>query len=242
MLVAPLLSCALLGFAPPAVAEPGAVAQPGAVLLEDSFDRAEKDDAKEQVGNGWTTNSKARAKGNKQVDLADGALHITMHAEADHGVSVRHDGPTWTDGTLSLRFKLPPKGDLGVDLADMQEKSVHAGHLLIVRVRPSGVELRDHKAGGMELTRRERRQAGQVTAEDKQVMKDAVTQVKMKIAPNEWHTLSMTTAGDRLSVSIDGKPVGELQSPGIAHPTKRTVRLAVNSEAWVDDFKLTAAE
>ena len=150
--------------------------------------------------------------------------------------------PAYADGTLTLRFKLPPKGDLGIDLADLKEKSVHAGHLLLVRVRTTGVELRDHKAGGMNLARRERRLNKSQTPEDQRVNKATMKKIPKRVAPNEWHTLTMTTADDRLSVAIDGEPVGELKSPGIAHPTKRTVRIAVNSEAWVDDLKLVAAE
>ena len=38
-----------------------------------------------------------------------------------------------------------------------------------------------------------------------------------------------------MSVAIDGKPVGQFQSVGIAHPTKRMITLAVNKSAWVDD-------
>ena len=244
MFAAPLLSFALVGLAPPA--EPDAPAAPGAVLLEDDFDRTERDDAKEQVGGGWATNSKSRAGGHKQVDLIEGdgggAIHVTMHPTADHGVSVRHDlSAPYADGTLTLRFKLPPGGDLGVDLADMRENSVHAGHLLLVRVRPNRVELRDHKAGLMNLARRERRLSNALTPEDEQVLKDTVTRFPADLAVNQWHTLSMTTAGDVLSVAIDGEPVGRLKSAGIAHPTKRTVRLAVNSEAWVDDVKVVAA-
>jgi len=37
---------------------------------------------------------------------------------------------------------------------------------------------------------------------------------------------------------IDGKTAGELSSPGIGHPTKRRIRLAVNREAWVDDIEI----
>ena len=217
------------------------------MLLADDFDRTEADDAKEQVGGGWATNSKGRAKGHKQVDLVEhdggGAIHITMHPEADHGVSVRRDLPKpYENGTLTLRFQLPKGGDLGVDLADLKEKSVHAGHLLIVRVRPTKVGLRDHKAGGMELGLRDRRKAKTLTAADKQTLKDTVKLIPRRTAPGQWHTLSMTTTGDVLSVSIDGEKVGELKSPGIGHPTKRTVRLAVNSEAWVDDVKVVAAK
>ena len=219
------------------------------MLLDDDFDRTERDDAKEQVGGGWATNSRARAKGHKQVDLVGhdggGAIHITMHAEADHGVSVRRDLPNpYENGTLTLRFKLPQGGDLGVDLADLTDKSVHAGHLLIVRVRPTKVELRDHKAGGMNKASGlwDRKKAKALTAADRQTLKDTVKLIPRKTAPGEWHTLAMTTTDDLLSVSIDGETVGELKSPGVAHPTKRTVRLAVNSEAWVDDVKVVAAE
>jgi hypothetical protein len=44
--------------------------------------------------------------------------------------------------------------------------------------------------------------------------------------------------GDTLSASIDGQLVGTFSSPGIAHPTKRTLRLAVARNAVVDDVKI----
>ena len=72
MFAAPLVSLVLLGIAPP-----HGDGEPAVVLLQDDFERAEKDDAEEQVGGGWGTNSKSRAKGHKQVDLEDGALHVT---------------------------------------------------------------------------------------------------------------------------------------------------------------------
>jgi len=62
------------------------------VIFSDDFNRSELQEAKDEVGNGWSTNSGSRAKGNKQVDLKDGAMHIVMHKEADHAVSVKHDG------------------------------------------------------------------------------------------------------------------------------------------------------
>jgi hypothetical protein len=45
-------------------------------------------------------------------------------------------------------------------------------------------------------------------------------------------------ADDALSVTINGMAVGTLKSPGIAHPTKRTLRLAVPRNAVVDDVKI----
>ncbi|MGY8672240.1 MAG: family 16 glycoside hydrolase, partial [Verrucomicrobiia bacterium] len=73
------------------LATPTFAAKKSNVLLEDDFERVESNPEKEEVGNGWGTNSRTRAKGTKQVDLADGAMHITRAAVADHGVSVHHD-------------------------------------------------------------------------------------------------------------------------------------------------------
>jgi hypothetical protein len=54
----------------------------------------------------------------------------------------------------------------------------------------------------------------------------------------QWHDLEVTIAGAEVSVSVDGKPVGSLSSPGIAHPTKRQLRLAVPRNAVVDDLRI----
>ena len=86
-------------------------AQEGVVLINDDFDRTESNDDLEQIGNGWGTNSQKRAKGQKQVDLVDGAMKITRARVADHGVSVTHEA-AFTDCILTLRFKLGQKDDL----------------------------------------------------------------------------------------------------------------------------------
>ncbi len=80
----------------------------GTVILEDDFEREESKPEREQVGNGWGTNSNSRAQGVKQVDLAAGALHITRADVADHGVSVTHEA-AFADAVITLRFKLVRK-------------------------------------------------------------------------------------------------------------------------------------
>ena len=98
-----LLAALLLPFA--AIAD-----EKETLIFEDNFERAESDNSKEEIGNGWTSNSKKRAKGNKQVDLKDGAMHITFHPAADHAVSVVHPAE-FQDGKVTLRFKLPTEAD-----------------------------------------------------------------------------------------------------------------------------------
>lgn len=216
---------------------------PGQIVFQDDFNRSTPQSKTDSPGNGWSTNSRARAKGQRQVELRDGAMYIFISPEADHPVSVVHTA-AFTNGTLSLRFKLEDKRDsLGVDFADPQCKEVHAGHLFAVRVFPTKVLLQDLKTGAMRLdiqTARQQKQA--LTAEQQQALKGKQKSVPCPVAVGAWHELVVTVAGDVLSATVDGKSVGALQSPGIGHPTKRVLRLAVPRNAVVDDVKLWRSE
>ncbi len=207
------------------------------VILEDDFDREEQDNLKEQIGNDWGTNSRTRAKGQKQVDLVDGAMHITRADVADHGVSVTHE-VAFKDATIQLRFKLGPKDDLGINIADMNEKSVHAGHICVARIRSNQLEITDLKTGNMNLETRKVRLAKNLSLEDQQRLKTKSKRFPIDLAVNEWHQLEVNILGNAMSVSIDGEQAGRLQSDGIAHSTKSRLRLAVNKSAWVDDVKV----
>jgi len=207
------------------------------ILIDDDFERAEENDHLEQIGNGWGTNSEKRAKGVKQVDLVDGSMKITRADVADHGVSVTHEA-SFCDAVLTLRFRLNEGDDLGINIADMNEKSVHAGHICVARVRLSQLEISDLKMGLMNLDRRLRRQAGNETAEDKKINSELSYKRPLKLEPGKWHQLEVKIVGKRMDVKINGVESGSFESEGIAHPTKSRLRLAVNRNAWVDDLKL----
>lgn len=212
------------------------IASRGTLLFQDDFNRDEPTPDKEAIGNGWTANSAWRAKGHKQVDLADGAMHVTKHAEADHGVAIFHD-VAFQDGAVELKFKLGAGDDLGLDFVDRELKSVHAGHLCMARVTLKGLTLTDSKTGGMNNEIRERRLKG-----DKSPELTALMKTKSKNFPRtlseDWHTLLVVVEGDAMRATIDGKPAGEFKSEGIAHPTKRMITLAVNKSAHVDAVKV----
>ncbi len=211
----------------------------GRVIFQDDFARNESQEKTDEPGNGWATNSKSRAKGNKQVDLRDGAMYIYIHAEADHAVSVTHPA-AFTDGAVALRFKLEDARDsLGLDFADPEDKSVHAGHLFAARISAKQVLLQDLKTGTMRLDVHTARKAKQKLTDDQQhALTGKQKAVPQAIALNQWHDLLVTVTGDELAVSIDGKAVGSYKSPGIAHPTKRVLRFAVPRNAVVDDVKI----
>jgi hypothetical protein len=63
---------------------------PGKLIFQDDFNRIESKSDIEDLGNGWGTNRKSRAQGDKQVALKDGALRIYISPHADHAVSVTH--------------------------------------------------------------------------------------------------------------------------------------------------------
>ncbi len=211
----------------------------GQLLFHDDFERAESQETKDDPGNGWGTNSKSRAKGNKQVDLRDGAMYIFIHPEADHAVSVTHPA-AFTDGTVAMRFMLEdPQDSLGLDFADADCKEVHAGHLFAARINPKQLLLQDLKTGNMRLDIHELRQAKQpLSAEQQQALKGKDKAFPYPLEVGKWHDLLVTVAGDRLSVEIDGKPVGSFNSLGIAHHTKQMLRLSVPHSAVVDDVKI----
>ncbi|MCA9140999.1 MAG: hypothetical protein KDB00_29710 [Planctomycetales bacterium] len=209
----------------------------GDILLEDHFERQESNDAKEDIGNGWSTNSRTRAAGNKQADLDDGALYIYRHAVADHGVSVVHEA-AFKDAKISLRFKIGDGDELGINIADMNEKSVHAGHLCVAKIRLGKLTLVDLKTGRMDLGMREKSQAKTLDAADKKLLADKEKSFPIKLDADTWYQLELVIDGPTMTTRIDGKEIGAFSSPGIDHATKSRLRLAVAKNAWVDDVMI----
>ncbi len=215
------------------------VADQGKLIFHDDFNRSESQEKTDEPGNGWGTNSAKRAQGDKQVDLKDGTLRIFISPRADHAVSVTHPFD-FTDGTVSLRFMLEDKKDsLGLNFADLQFKEVHAGHLFVTRIHPNRVELTDLKTGNMRLDIRTARKAKKpLTEEQKQALTGKTQRFPHKVAIGKWHEVTVTIRGDQLSLNLNGKLIGKLKSPGIAHPSKRTLRLSVPRQVVVDDVRI----
>ena len=218
-----------------------ASAQEARVLLfEDDFERNETQELKDELGNGWGTNSASRAGGNKQVDLGDGSMHVYMHKTADHAVSVVHDA-NFKDCRIQMRFKLGhEKDNLGIDLADMKCKEVHAGHICKVFFRPTGIEILDFKNGRMKKSYRDANKAKTLTDAQKEKVKDFQKKIPTKIALNKWHDLVVTINGETLAVELNGKKAGSFTSPGMDHPQKDKIRFSASREFWMDDIKMFA--
>ncbi len=206
------------------------------ILLFDDFERDEPSPDVEMIGNGWSTNSKAQGK--KQVDLDNGTLHVTMADTASHAVSIRHD-LAYRDVLVEMRFKLTEGSDLGVNFADMIEKSVSAGHLCVARIHPDKVQIRDLKTGNMKTEYQELRKSEKMTDEIRAIIDSKQKLVPFETTVGAWHDLAIRIDGPTLTIEIDGQPAAEFTSNGIAHPTKSRLRLSIHKEVWIDDLKVT---
>jgi hypothetical protein len=215
----------------------GAAEDYGTLVFSDDFERNESQELKDEPGNGWNTSSSWSAKGNKQVDLVDGTLHIYIHPEAIHAVDVGH-AFEFIDGTATMRFKFHDEKDtLNLNFADLTYKEVHAGHICQTVFGTKRTQLVDYKTGGMLLKYYDGRKNKTLTKEDEDFLKTKQKSFPYDISINEWHALAVTIAGDTMTASVDGKTIGSFSSPGIAHETKRVLRLLVSNQVTIDDVK-----
>ena len=209
----------------------------GTLVFSDDFARTQSQELKDEPGNGWNTSSSWSAKGNKEVDLIDGALHIYIHAEAIHAVDVGH-AFAFTDGTATMRFKFhEDKDTLMLNFADLSCKEVHAGHICAATFAAKKVNLQDMKTGSMLLKYYDGRKAGTISKEDDALIKTKQKSFPTDISVNAWHSLSVTIAGDTMTAAVDEKVIGSFSSPGIAHDTKQVLRLLVSNQVTIDDVK-----
>lgn len=210
----------------------------GTLIFEDTFDRTESQELKDEPGNEWTTSSDKTAKGHKEVDLRDGHMYIYTHAEANHATSVRH-AFEFKDGTLGLRFKLDdPDDTLMLNFADMDLKTVWAGHLFKVTIGTSDVKITDQKTGEMNLKIRDARTNGSLTEQQKAMISKKTKTFAHSLSTKQWHQVSVTIKGDELRCTINDKLIGTFRSEGFAHETKGLLRLLVAKNAYVDDVQI----
>jgi hypothetical protein len=204
---------------------PGPLAQKGDLLFSDDFER---------TGLGkW----KVIIPG---FQVADGALVATQD-RADHG-SVGRVYLPMKDVILSFRFKLDGSPRFNVVFDDKNHKDSHAGHICRVAFAGKQIRLGDDKEGIMRndifaMRRDPKRKA----AADK-LLKGRGSNVKADLKQGRWYSATIEIVGDQMRVSLDGKAIGWLKSPGLAHPTKESVHFTVNGKRTLfDDVKIWRA-
>ncbi|MGC3967669.1 MAG: hypothetical protein QM775_09940 [Pirellulales bacterium] len=161
---------------------------------------------------------------------------------ADHGAVGRFYHPM-RDVVVAFRYKLAGSTGFNAVFDDQKHKGSHAGHICRVSFTPKQIRIADDKEGAMRNDIEAMRKDPARRAEAQELVKDRGVTVKLAPDPAAWHDVEIEIKGDRLRLSIDGKPVGYLQSPGIAHETKSSFHFTVNGPGVLfDDVKIWAAK
>ena len=205
---------------------PPAIAGKGALLFSDDFERND-------LGK-W----KVIIPGFK---VADGVLVATQD-RADHG-SVGRVSLPMKDVVMSFRFKLAGSPTFNVVFDDKNHKGSHAGHICRVAFAMKQIRLGDDKEGIMRNDIFEMRRDPTKKAEADRLIEARGFRTKADLKSDRWYEATIEIKGDEMRVTLDGKPVGYLKSPGIAHPTKESVHFTVNGNAThFDDVKIWQAK
>jgi hypothetical protein len=215
-----LLAALCFLLAPVAVAEPAGegLAQKGELIFSDDFERAD-------LG-GWKSLIPT-------FTVKDGVLKGEQTRD-DHGAVGRLYLPM-KDVVVAFKFKLDGSTGFNAVFDDQKHKGSHAGHICRVAFAPKQVRLGDDKEGVMRNDIYEMRKDPARKAEADKLLVGRGAATNVVLDPEPWHSVMIEILGDRMRVTLDGKPVGELKSPGIAHETKSSFHFTVNGPGVLFD-------
>lgn len=172
--------------------------------------------------------------------VVDGVLK-GVQTRSDHGAVAAVHAPL-KDGVAEFRFQLAGAASINAVFDDKAFTGSHAGHICRVTFTPKLVRLGDDKEGSMRNDLVAMRQDPQKKAEVAALVAGKTATFPISLDPQRWYRACIEIAGDRMRLSIDDKPVGYLQSPGLAHPTKSDFHFTVSGkDAYFDDVRIYRA-
>lgn len=202
-----------------------AQAESGTMLFSDDFERTDLGQWKETI---------------PSFEVRDGALHAKQGRD-DHGAVGRVLVPM-KDVVVDFRFRFDGSKSFNAVFDDKGYKGSHAGHICRVAFTPKQVRLGDDKEGVMRNDIYEMRKDKARRAEADAKITGRATSAAVKLEEDAWHDARVEIVGDLMKVAVDGKPVAELRSPGIAHETKTSFHFTVNGPGMrFDDVRIRAA-
>ncbi len=221
------------------------IAKKGELLFSDDFSGA-KPDARWvrvvptfSVEDGVLKGVQTRVK---DEPTKDGKGVIKAHA-AVHGLNV----PT-KDSVVEVKVRFDGATMIDVELDDRDYKGAHYGHICRAQLRldpktgKGTAVIIDEKEGNMRNDIRAMKDDPSKKAEMAKLLVGRSANFPAEVTPGKWHALVVEIVGDQIRVVLDGKPVGHLKSPGIAHATKSRFEFGVAGQGGAfDDLKVYAA-
>ena len=169
--------------------------------------------------------------------VSDGVLVATQDRE-DHG-SVGRVYLPMKNVIMSFRFKFAGSPRFNVVFDDKNHKGSHAGHICRVAYAARQVRLGDDKEGIMRNDIFKMRRDPKRKAEAEELLKGRGATAKVNLQQDRWYVSTIEIQGDQMRVTLNGKPLAVLKSPGLTHPTKESVHFTVSGKAThFDDVKI----
>ena len=172
--------------------------------------------------------------------VKDGVL-LGRQDRADHGAVGRVHRPM-KDVIVEFKFKFEGSTTFNAVFDDQKFKGSHAGHICRIAFAPRQIRLGDDKEGVMRNDIFEMRKDPARKAEADLLLQGRNSSTPASFEQKKWYHAAIEIVGDRMRVSLDGKPVAYLQSPGIAHETKSSFHFTVNGPGVLfDDVRIWKA-
>ncbi|MCB1231227.1 MAG: hypothetical protein KDN19_13215 [Verrucomicrobiae bacterium] len=212
------------------------IAEKKELLFSDNFDSSEHDSKWHRVVDTFAFEDGA-LKGTqtrvKDMPSKDGKSVIKAHA-AVYGLEL----PT-KDSVVEVTMRFDGCSMMDVEFDDRQYTGSHYGHLCRAQVRLDKVTILDEREG----TQNEEIKAMKLDPSKKDEvakrMAGKTATFPVDLEAGKTYTVVVETVGDEMRVTIDGKAVAFLKSPGIGHETKSKIELGVAGQSgWFDDIKV----
>jgi len=212
------------------------IAEKKELLFSDDFEGTERDKRWHRVVDTFTFENGA-LKGTqtrvKDEPSKDGKSTVKAHA-AVHGLEL----PT-KDSVVEVKMKFDGCTMMDVEFDDRKYTAAHYGHLSRAQVRLDKVTLMDEREGSQNLIIKALREDPSKKDEVNKLMAGKSATFPVSLKAGQVYTVVVETVGDEMRLSIDGKAVGFLKSPGIGHETKSKIEIGVAGQSgWFDDIKV----
>jgi hypothetical protein len=203
------------------------IAQKGEPILADDFERTDLGDWKSLI---------------PTFTVEGGALK-GVQTRADHGAVGRVYRPM-KNVVVEFRFQLVGSTGFNAVFDDQKFKGSHAGHICRLAFAPTQIRLGDDKEGVMRNDIYEmRKDPAHKKDADKLLEGRGSATTIAKLEQQKWYQVIIELKDDQLRVSLDGKPLAFLKSPGLAHETKSSFHFTVNGTgALFDDVRIWQAK
>jgi sRNA-binding protein len=203
----------------------------GASVFSDDF-------STDRFGSVWTERIKS-------AGVENGVMYARQTTKAHGAVATaKLDLP---DGNLicECRVQIEHNATLAFSFDDMKYPGSVAGHIARVTIEQQEVNLHDDKEGAMNRKLLEQRKSDDAATQAKaeEEIKRHTLRVPMTVETHAWHTFSAEIVEDQMRVTLDGKPIGVLKSPGLAHATKPDLKISLSGkQALIGDLHVWAVK